>query len=75
MATATRLSDILTGAARNGVPGTRTVRDLDAALAVVTRLGGLVASEVRTAPGIGSWAFVADRDGRELVLWQNAASA
>jgi hypothetical protein len=32
----------------------------------------MLASDVRTAPGIGSWAFITDRDGSELVLWQNA---
>ena len=55
------------------VPRTRTVRDLDAALNLIRRLGGTIASEVRTAPGIGSWAFVSDTAGAELVLWQSAA--
>ena len=56
------------------VPATRTVPNLEAALALVRRLGGSIASETRTAPGIGSWAFVSDRDGTELVLWQSAIS-
>jgi predicted enzyme related to lactoylglutathione lyase len=54
------------------VPTTRPVRNLDAALRAVRRLGGSVTSETRTAPGIGSWAFVTDRDGAELVLWEDA---
>ena len=57
------------------VPATRTVPDLEAALGLVRRLGGSIASETRTAPGIGSWAFVSDNDGSELLLWQNAISA
>lgn len=57
------------------VPATRAVPHLETALRRVRRLGGTVVSEVRTAPGIGSWAFVADTDGRELVLWQHAAAA
>jgi predicted enzyme related to lactoylglutathione lyase len=55
------------------VPGSRTVADLEAAIGLVRRLGGTVMSEVRTAPGIGSWAFVAAADGSELLLWENAA--
>jgi predicted enzyme related to lactoylglutathione lyase len=54
------------------VPTTRTVAHLDAALRLVRRLGGSVVSETRTAPGIGSWVFVADVEGRELLLWQDA---
>jgi predicted enzyme related to lactoylglutathione lyase len=50
------------------------VPDLGAALDLVRRLGGAIASEIRTAPGIGSWAFITDRDGSELVLWQSARS-
>lgn len=57
------------------VPATRTVPHLEAALRRTRRLGGTVVSEIRTAPGIGSWAFVADTHGRELVLWQHAAGA
>ena len=56
------------------VPATRTVPDLEAALGLVRRLGGSIVSETRTAPGIGSWAFVSDSDGSELVLWQSAIS-
>lgn len=59
--------------ATGDVPSTRAVPDLDAALGLVRRLGGSIASETRTAPGIGSWAFVADPDGGELLLWQSAA--
>ena len=60
--------------ATGDVPSTRTVPDLDAALGLVRRLGGSIASETRTVPGIGSWAFVSDHDGRELVLWQSSTS-
>ena len=54
------------------VPSTRSVPSLDAALRDVRRLGGAVTSETRTVPGIGSWAFVADAAGVELVLWEDA---
>lgn len=60
--------------AAGDVPATRTVPNLVAALDLVRRLGGSIASETRTAPGIGSWAFVSDRDGTELVLWENATT-
>jgi predicted enzyme related to lactoylglutathione lyase len=56
------------------VPTTRSVPSLEAALRDIRRLGGTVTSETRTAPGIGSWAFIADADGAELVLWQNASA-
>jgi predicted enzyme related to lactoylglutathione lyase len=54
------------------VPTTRSVPSLEAALGDVLRLGGSVTSETRTVPGIGSWAFVADARGVELVLWEDA---
>lgn len=54
------------------IPATRTVPDLQAALRLVRRLGGSIVSETRTAPGIGSWAFVSDTDGSELLLWQSS---
>ena len=57
------------------VPTSRSVPSLSAALGLVMRLGGSVASEVRTAPGIGSWALVTDGEGNELVLWENATPA
>jgi predicted enzyme related to lactoylglutathione lyase len=57
------------------VPTTRTVPDLEAALGLVRRLGGSIVSEIRTVPGIGSWAFVSDSKGGELVLWQSTAPA
>ena len=57
------------------VPATRTVPDLESALRLVRRLGGSIVSETRTAPGIGSWAFVSDTDGSELLLWQSSISA
>jgi predicted enzyme related to lactoylglutathione lyase len=75
MARTARLSDVFAAPAPGAVPGARLVADLQAALAVARRLGGMLASDVRTAPGIGSWAFITDRDGSELVLWQNAAGA
>lgn len=56
------------------VPATRTVPDLEAALGLVRRLGGSIVSETRTAPGIGSWAFVSDNDGSELLLWESSVS-
>ena len=56
------------------VPSTRTVPDLEVALGLVRRLGGSIVSETRTAPGIGSWAFVSDTDGSELLLWQGSIS-
>ena len=55
------------------IPSSRAVPSLDAALALVGRTGGTITSETRTAPGIGSWAFVVDREGREVVLWETAA--
>lgn len=61
--------------AASEVPATRTVPDLDAALRLVRRLGGSIVSETRTMPGIGSWAFVSDGDGSELLLWQSRLSA
>ena len=72
MARAARLNDYFRGSAPGGVPGARAVPDLRAALGMVGRLGGAIASDIRTAPGIGSWAFITDRDGTELVLWQSA---
>lgn len=72
MARTAPLSDVFAKPAPGAVPGARAVADLVVALDVVRRLGGAIASEIRTAPGIGSWAFITDRDGSELVLWQNA---
>lgn len=60
--------------AAGDVPATRTVADLQAALGLVRRLGGFIVSETRTAPGIGSWAFVSDTDGSEFLLWQSSTS-
>ena len=57
------------------IPTTRTVPSLDDALRHIARFGGAVASETRTAPGIGSWALVTDAQGNDLVLWENAAQA
>ena len=54
------------------VPTTRSVPSLNAALRAIRRLGGSVTSETRTAPGIGSWAFVEDETGNEVVLWEDA---
>jgi predicted enzyme related to lactoylglutathione lyase len=65
-----------TGADVDGaVPTSRSVLSLDAALSVILRHGGSITSETRTAPGIGSWTFVADRHGNEIVLWEDAAPA
>ena len=60
--------------ARPSVPTTRSVTSLGAALRDIRGLGGRVTSETRTVPGIGSWAFVADADGVELVLWEDASA-
>jgi predicted enzyme related to lactoylglutathione lyase len=60
--------------ATGDVPSTRTVPDLQSALRLVRRLGGSIVSETRTAPGIGSWAFVSDNNGSELLLWQSSIS-
>ena len=57
------------------IPTTRSVPNLEAALRDIRRLGGAVTSETRSAPGIGSWAFVAEADGTELVLWEDATSS
>ena len=54
------------------VPATRSVPSLEAALRDVRHSGGRITSETRTAPGIGSWAFVTDAAGVELVLWEDA---
>ena len=56
------------------VPTTRTVASLAAALGAVRRLGGSVTSEIRMVPGIGSWAFVTEGDGREVVLWEDSST-
>ena len=60
--------------AQPSVPTTRLVTILEAALRDIRRLGGRITSETRTAPGIGSWAFVADAAGVELVLWEDASA-
>ena len=72
MARQRRLERVLRAA--DEVPATRTVPDLEAALRLVRRLGGSIMSETRTAPGIGSWAFVAHNDGSEVLLWQSSSS-
>ena len=72
MAASAQLTDVFSGSAPGPVPGAKIVPDLRAALDLVRRLGGAIASEIRTAPGIGSWAFITDHDGSELVLWQTA---
>lgn len=56
------------------IPTARTVPSLDDALRHIALFGGAVTSETRTAPGIGSWALVTDRDGNDLVLWEDAAA-
>jgi len=60
--------------ARPAVPTTRSVMSLEAALRDIQLSGGSITSETRTVPGIGTWAFVADADGVELVLWEDAAA-
>ena len=73
MDSAATIDQLFTAMAPGAIPASRLVPDLGAALDRVRRLGGTVASEIRTAPGIGSWAFVSADDGSELVLWQNAS--
>ena len=60
--------------ARPSVPTMRWVTSLESALRDLRRLGGRITSEMRTAPGIGSWAFVAGADGVEHVLWEDASA-
>jgi len=60
--------------ARPSVPTTRPVASLEAALRDIRLSGGRTTSETRTVPGIGSWAFAADADGVELVLWEDASA-
>jgi predicted enzyme related to lactoylglutathione lyase len=69
------MSATRTDASVLAVPTARTVTSLTDALRLVARFGGTIASETRTAPGIGSWALVTDRDGNDLVLWEDAAPA
>jgi predicted enzyme related to lactoylglutathione lyase len=61
--------------ARPSVPTTRSVASLEAALGDLRLSGGLITSETRTVPGIGSWCFVADTDGVEHVLWEDASAS
>ena len=58
----------------SSVPTTRSVPSLEAALDHIRRAGGTVTSETRTVPGIGSWAFIAEADGTETVLWEHASA-
>jgi predicted enzyme related to lactoylglutathione lyase len=75
MASAAPIDRALASMPAGTVPASRLVPDLGAALELVRRLGGSIASEVRTVPGIGSWAFVSGTDGRELLLWESAAAS
>ena len=52
-----------------------TVPSLEAAQRLIVSRGGAVTSETRTAPGVGSWSFIADTDGNEIVLWEDAQQA
>ena len=75
LASAVDAAPALLGALTSGlpsVPTTRSVQSLEAALRDIRRLGRTVTSETRTVPGIGSWAFIADADGIEIVLWEGA---
>ena len=74
MASTAGFDGVFGSAAHGAIPGSLQVVDLEEALSAVRRLGGAIRSETRTAPGIGSWAFVADRHGAELVLWEDAAA-
>jgi predicted enzyme related to lactoylglutathione lyase len=75
MFSTTHLDGALGPTVASSVPTSRSVPSLSAALGLVRRLGGSVTSEVRTAPGIGSWALVTDAEGNDLVLWENASPA
>jgi predicted enzyme related to lactoylglutathione lyase len=75
MFSTTHLDGAIGLAVATSVPTSRSVSSLSVALGVVRRLGGSVTSEVRTAPGIGSWALVTDAEGNDLVLWENATPA
>ena len=75
LASAVGAAPATTGAATRrlpSVPNTRSVPSLRIALRDIRRRGGSVTSETRTVPGIGSWAFIADADGVEIVLWEDA---
>ena len=74
MASMAGFHGVFGSSAEGGVPGSQRVGDLEAALGLVRGLGGSVRSETRTAPGIGSWAFVAGPDGTEVVLWEDATA-
>jgi hypothetical protein len=75
MSASAGLDRALDGMLPGAVPASRSVPDLADAIALVRRLGGTLVSEIRTAPGIASWAFVSGSDGHELLLWENLASA
>jgi predicted enzyme related to lactoylglutathione lyase len=75
MARATALDSVFNSNLARAIPTAKTVPSLHGALSMIGRLGGSIASEIRTAPGIGSWALVVDAAGNELVLWENAAPA
>lgn len=73
LATAVDAAPAVMGALTPGlpsVPTTRSVPSLEAALRDIRRLGGTVTSETRMVPGIGSWAFITDADGVEIVFWE-----
>ncbi len=75
LASAVDAAPVLIGALTSAlptVPTTRSVPSLEAALRDIRRFGGTITSETRTVPGIGSWAFIADADGVEIVLWETA---
>jgi predicted enzyme related to lactoylglutathione lyase len=69
------LDGALAPAVASSVPTSRSVPSLSAALGLIRRRGGSVTSDVRTAPGIGSWALVTDAEGNDLVLWENLTPA
>ena len=71
MASPAGFDGVFASAVTGAIPGSVVVGDLDAALHTVRRLGGSIRSETRTAPGIGSWAFVANSEGAEVVLWED----
>jgi predicted enzyme related to lactoylglutathione lyase len=74
MVSAAGLDGVFASMAPGAVPASRLVDNLDAALGLIRDLGGAIVSEIRTAPGIGSWAFVAGSDGNELLLWETSTS-
>ncbi len=75
LASAVDAEPALIGALTPGLPRSRPRAPFPASTprcATSDGVGGTVTSETRTVPGIGSWAFIADAGGVEIVLWETA---